>query len=125
MDLLDLLRWFMKIGDWLALIAAAAIGLLAGLFVPPGWWSILASMLISYHLFLGWLVLTAEKKMELVRPLGYPVTIHVACLVVIASIGMARSIVPHFEVFCCGVAVLALFERDWLFQTARATVRSN
>ena len=125
MDLLDLLRWFMKISDWLVLIAAAALGYLAGLFVPSGWWSIFTSMLISYHLFLGWLVLSAEKKMEMVRPFSYPATIHLACLVLILSIGSARFIVPHFEVFCCGVAVLALFERDYLFQTSKAAVPSE
>lgn len=125
MDLLDLLRWFMKLSDWLALIVAVAIGFVLGIFVPAGWWSIFTSMLISYHLFLGWLVFTAEKKMEMVRPFSYPATIHLACLVVIISMGTARFIIPHFEVLCGGVAVLALFERDWLFQTAKATVPSE
>jgi len=125
MDLLDLLCWFMKISDWLVLIAACAVGFLVGFLVPAGWWSIFTSMLISYHLFLGWLVLTAEKEMELVRPYSYPATIHLACLVVIVSIGSARFFVPHFEVFCSGVTVLALFERNWLFQTAKASVPSE
>ena len=124
MDLLDLLRWFMKISDWLALIAAAAIGYVAGFLVPAGWWSIFASMLISYHLFLGWLVFSSEKKMELVRPLGYPAMTHLICIALILCIGAARFIVPHFEVFCCGVAVLALFERDWLFESVKATAPS-
>ena len=108
MDLLDILRWFTKISDWLALIAAAAMGFLAGLFVPAGSWSIFASMLISYHLFLDWLVLTSEKKIEMVRPFSYPATLHFASIVVIGSLGTARFIVPHFELFCGGVAVLAL-----------------
>ena len=120
MDLLDLLWWFMKTGDWLALIVCAALGFLAGHFVPAGWWSIFVSMLISYHLFLGWLVFSAERKMEMARPLSYPAIIHLTCLMLIVLIGAARFIVPHFEVFCGGVAVLAFFERDWLFQTAKA-----
>lgn len=114
----------MKISDRLALIAAAATGYLAGFFVPAGWWSIYTSMLISYHLFLGWLALSSEKKMDVVRPLSYPVITHLVCLLLIVAIGTARFIVPHFEVFCCGVAVLALFERDWLFQTAKGAVPS-
>lgn len=122
MDLLDLLLWFMKTGDWLALIVSAVMGYLAGHFVPAGWWPIFVSMFVSYHLFLGWLVLSAEKRMEIARPLSYSAIIHLTCLVLIVSIGAARFIVPHFEVFCCGVAVLAFFERDWLFQTAKATV---
>lgn len=116
MDLLDLLLWVMPISDWLALIVACASGYLAGNFVPAGWCSIFTSMLLSYHLFLGWLVSTAATKMEIVRPLSYPAAIHLTCLVVIVSIGTGRMFVPHFDLVCCGVSVLALFERDWIFR---------
>lgn len=116
MDLLDVLLWLIKTTDWLALIGAGAIGYLAGLLVPPGWWSVFISMFVSYHLFLGWLVLTAKGKMQFVRPLIYPATTHLVCLVLILSLGSARFLVPHFDVVCCAVAVLAFFERDWLFQ---------
>lgn len=122
MDLLDLLLWFIRTTDWLALIVAGAIGYAAGLLAPTGWWSILISMLISYHVFLGWLVLTAKKKLEVMRPLSYAAMSHVACLVVIVSLGSGRIVVPHFDVVCCGVSVLAYFERDWLFQTAKTTI---
>ena len=125
MDLLDLLLWLIKTTDWLALVVAGAIGYAAGLFVPTGWWSILISMLISYHVFLAWLVLTAKNRLEVVRPLSYAAMIHVACLVVIVSLGSGRIIVPHFDLVCCGVAVLAYFERDWLLQTPKTTVPSE
>ena len=116
MDLLDLLLWFIKGRDWLALICACGIGFVAGHFVPTGWWSLCASMLVSYHLFLGWLLLTASNKVETMRPLSYSLAIHLSCLVVILFIGMGRLLVAHFDVICCGVAVFAFFERDWLFQ---------
>jgi hypothetical protein len=125
MDLLDLLLWLIKTTDWLALIVAGAIGYAAGLLAPTGWWSILTSMLISYHVFLGWLVLTAKNKLEVVRPISYAAMIHVACLVVIVSLGSGRIIVPHFDLVCCGVAVMAYFERDWLFQAPKTTVPSE
>jgi hypothetical protein len=118
MDLLDFLLWFMKASNWLALIVAGAIGYLAGSSVPAGWWSIFTSMLLSYHLFLCWLVFSSKGKMGTVRSLSYAAMIHVACLVVIAAIGSGRIFVPHFDVVCCGVAVLAFFERDWLFQSS-------
>ena len=121
MDLLDLLGWFMDMGDWLALIAAGAIGYLAGLFVPAGWGSILTSMLLSYHLFLGWLVLTAKKRMQIIQPISYPAMTHLVCLFLIVCLGAGRIFVPHFDVVCCGVGVLAFFERDWLFESTRAT----
>ena len=119
-DLLDLLLWLMPISDWLVLIVACAIGYVGGLFVPLGWCSIFTSMLLSYHLFLAWLVSTAGTNMEIVRPLTYPAAIHLACLVVIVSIGSGRLFVPHFDIVCCGVAVLARVERNWLFQPAKA-----
>src|ERR1700722_1800311 len=125
MDLLDLLLWLIKTSDWLALIVAGAIGYAAGFLVPTGWWAILTSMLISYHVFLGWLVLTAKNKLEVVRPLSYAAMIHVACLIVIVSLGSGRIIVPHFDLVCCGVAVLAHFERDWLLQAPEPTVPSE
>jgi len=119
-DPLDLLLWLIKTGDWVALIVAGGIGFAAGLFVPTGWWSIITSMLISYHLFLAWLVLTAKNKVEVVRPLSYAAMIHLTCLVLIVCLGSGRLIVPHFDVVCCGVAVLAFFERNWLFQSVKA-----
>lgn len=36
MDLLDLLLWFIKTGDWIALIVAGAIGYGAEFLVPTG-----------------------------------------------------------------------------------------
>jgi hypothetical protein len=120
MDLLDLLLWFIKGKDWLALVAAGGVGYLAGLVVPAGWWSIFISMLLAYHLFLGWLVLTAKNKMQIVRPLSYAASIHLACFVVIMGIGMGRNFVPHFDVVCCGVAVLGFFERNWLLEPVKA-----
>ena len=88
MDLLDLLLWFLKGSDWLALICACALGFLAGLFVPQGWWSIYTSILLSYHLFLAWLLVTAKDKVQTVRPLSYAIAIHAACLASLLILGM-------------------------------------
>jgi hypothetical protein len=115
-DLLDLLFLFIKPSDWLALIVAAGIGYFAGSLAPAGWLSILISMLLSYHLFLGWLVLRAGDDKQMARPSGSIAITHFVYLAVIVSLGMGRKIVPHFDVVCCGVAVLAFFESDWLLQ---------
>ena len=120
MDLLDLLWSFLKESDWFALIIAGGLGFLAGIFVPAGWWSIYTSIFVSYHLFLGWLLITAENKVETTWPFGYSVAIHASCLAGLLLLGAGRLFIPHFDVICCGVAVLAFFERDWLFQPTKA-----
>lgn len=122
MEMFEFLFLFLKTSDWLALIVAGAIGYVAGLFVPHGWYSVFTSILISYHLFLGWLLLTAKSNLQVIRPRGLAFLIHLVCVAVIVSIGAGRLFVPYFDIACCGVAVLAFFERDWLFVPAMAPV---
>ncbi len=112
----DILFWFMSGSDWFALICAVGLGFGAGFLAPQGWWSVYVSILVSYHLFLAWLLLTAKKPVETMRPLVYSAAIHICCLVVILAAGAGRLFVPHFDLLCCAVAVFAFFERDWLFQ---------
>jgi len=116
-DLSELLWWFLKPGDWFALIVCAGVGFAAGYYVRADRYAIFVSMLAAYHLFLLWLLLTSEKTVETMQPLLYTASIHVACVAVIVSIGVGGGrIVPHFDFICCGIAILAFFERDWLFQ---------
>ncbi len=116
-DLSELLRLFLKPGDWFALIVCAGLGFAAGYYVHADHYAIVVSMLAAYHLFLLWLVLTSEKTVETMRPFLYTASIHLACVAVIVSIGVGGGrIVPHFDFICCGIAILAFFERDWLFQ---------
>jgi hypothetical protein len=125
MDPLDLLFWLGKRGGWLALVVAGGLGFLAGLFVPPGWWSVSTSILVSYHLFLGWLLLTAKKDVETMRPLLYTLAVHFSCAVVILSFGMGRLFVAHFDAISCCVAIFAYFEREWLFQSTGMTAANG
>lgn len=117
MDLFDILFFFLKRGDWLALPISAGLGYLAGYYMPSGWPSILAAMLVSYHLFLVWLLLTAKDELQTMKSLGYAASVHLACLVVIVSLGSGQLFVPHFNWVCTCVALLAFFERSWLFET--------
>lgn len=75
-------------------------------FLPP------LSSLVGVH----W-----KNKLEIVRPFVYAAMIHLACLVVVVCLGSGRLIVPHFDLVCCGVAVLAFFEREWLFQSVHSS----
>ena len=121
-DLQEVLWWFLKPGDWFALIVCVGLGYAAGYFAPVGRYAIFVAMLAAYHLFLVWLLLTSEKTLETMRPLLYTASIHLACVAVIVSIGVGGGLfVPHFDFVCCGIAILAFFERDWLFQPIGTT----
>ena len=122
MDFLDILFFFIKLGDFLALLVCAALGYLAGLYVPHGWPSILTTMLVSYHLFLAWLVLSADKDLETIRSLGYAASIHIACMVLIVALGSGRLFIPGFNLICTAIALLAYFERGWIFEPRRAEI---
>ncbi|HEV2471206.1 MAG TPA: hypothetical protein VGS41_00975 [Chthonomonadales bacterium] len=121
-DLACLLWYFLKGGDWFALLVSGGLGYLAGHYVPQGWPSILTTMLVSYHLFLIWLLLTSDKDLEAMSSLGYAASIHLACMVVIVALGSGRLLVPHFDLVCAGIAVLAFFERSWIFEPRQAAI---
>lgn len=116
MDLLEILFCFISWGDWLALFVSGCLGYLAGYYMPHGWPSILTTMLVSYHLFLVWLLFNAKHGLQTIKSFGYVASIHLACLVVIVSLGSGQLVVPHFDWVCTGIALLAYFERGWLFE---------
>jgi hypothetical protein len=71
-------------------IVCAALGYLAGSFLPPGMWALSVSVLISYHLFLVWLLLTAEHEVGFSMPIVSSILTHVACLVVVVVMILGR-----------------------------------
>jgi hypothetical protein len=85
------------------------------MLVPYGWLSIYLSILVSYHLFLAWLLFTGKHKPFASLPTSYLLLSHLSCLGIILSLGMMRFFAPHFEIVCCAFAGLAFFEREWLF----------
>jgi hypothetical protein len=100
--------------DIAAFFAATILGYLAGAIVP-GSWSIYVSILVSYHLFLAWLVFSAEQKTGASLPLASTIITHLACLAVVIPLSMGRSHIPFFGIFRYAIASLAIFERGWLF----------
>src|ERR1035438_7377322 len=101
--------------DILAFAVASLLGYLAGAFLPPGEWAIYTSILVSYHLFLAWLVITADHKTGFSLPIISTLLTHLACMAVVLTLGMGRHYVPFFGIFRYGIAALAIFERNWLF----------
>jgi len=101
--------------DVVAFMFAGLLGYLAGTLVPAGPWAIYTSILVSYHLFLVWLVVMADDKIGISLPVASTIVTHLACLAIILPLGMARHFVPFFGILRYGIAALAIFERDWLF----------
>jgi hypothetical protein len=101
--------------DLAVFMLACALGWLASSFIPEGAWAVYTSVLVAYHLFLAWLVITAEGETGVSLPVASTIVTHLACLAIIFPLGMARHFVPFFGVVRYGIAALAIFERGWLF----------
>jgi hypothetical protein len=101
--------------DVVVFMFASLAGYFVGRLMPPGLWAIYMSILVSYHLFLAWLVLTADHEVGFSMPIVSTITTHLACMVVVVGLGMGRHFVPFFGVLRYGIAGLAIFERGWLF----------
>jgi hypothetical protein len=101
--------------DIAAFVVAGLLGYGAGRLVPAGWWAIYTSILVSYHLFLAWLVLSADQKAGLSLPIVSTIATHLACLTIVVALGLGRHLSPLFGLLRYGIAALAIFERGWLF----------
>ena len=101
--------------DIAAFFVASLVGYFVGALMPAGPWALYTTILVSYHLFLIWLVIAAEHRTGLSLPVVSTALTHLACLAVILPLGMAGQYMPFFSVFRYGIAALALFESGWLF----------
>lgn len=101
--------------DIVAFFVAGLLGYLSATLVPAGTWAALTSILVSYHLFLAWLVITGENEAGISLRTLPTIATHLACLVLIVPAALAHRFIPFFGVFRYGIVGLAIFERGWLF----------
>jgi len=101
--------------DAAAFVVACILGYLIGTLLPAGPWAIYTSVLVGYHLFLAWLVITADHEVGFSLPVVSTIVTHLACLGCVIAILLARRYIPFFRYFGMGIAGLAIFERGWLF----------
>lgn len=109
--------------DAVAFLIACVLGYLIGTLLPAGPWATYTSILVGYHLFLAWLVITADHEAGFSLPVVSTIVTHLACLGCVIGILLARRYIPFFRYFGMGIAGLAVFERGWLFvkTTPKAT----
>jgi hypothetical protein len=112
--LLRLLAMVVKSSDLIAFLVSAFIANLVSSFLPQGAWYNYDYILISYNLFLIWLVIKAEHVMGISFPLGISLMTHAVCLVLIVPIGMGNGVIPYFEYVRFCVPILAYVERNLL-----------
>lgn len=101
--------------DIAAFVFAGLFGYLVGSLIHDVSWSVYVSILVSYHLFLAWLVITADHEGGFSLPILSTILTHLACLALILTLGMGHNFVPFFGILRFGIAGLAVFECRWLF----------
>jgi hypothetical protein len=103
--------------DFAAFVIAALAGFAAGNLFGDSSWSVYVSILVSYHLFLAWVVFNQSGRAGLAMPVWMTALTHAACMVV--ALGPAVVSTEHhtlgFGLFRYAIAGLAIFETGWLF----------
>jgi len=105
--------------DVVPFVIAGVIGYFAGRLVPDHDWAVYTSILISYHLFLAWLVFTGDKDGGVSLGVLSTILTHAACLFLAIAVAMARHYIPFFGILRFGISSIAVFERMWLFSGGR------
>jgi hypothetical protein len=93
----------------------SGIGYLIAISLPEGPLTAYVPLLVSYHLFLAYLVITENQKVGFSMPVGQTIITHSACLALLVGLAMGRHLVPFFGLIRLLVPGLAPFEADWLF----------
>lgn len=93
----------------------AVVGALIGHYFFEGAAAAYASLLISYHFFLAFLVFTSEKEKGLSMPLWITVLTHTAVLGLLVSLAYGRAHIPFFSFISWCIPALVPFEVNWLF----------
>jgi hypothetical protein len=113
-SLLRMLAKAAKSSDLVAFLVSAFIANFVSRFLPEGKWYNYDYILISYNLFLIWLVVKAERVERISLPIGLTLTTHAVSLVLIAPIGLGDGVIPYFEYLRFCVPTLAYIEQKWL-----------
>jgi hypothetical protein len=102
---------------------AGVIGYFVGRLVPDHTWAVYTSILVSYHLFLAWLVFTGDKNGGVSLGILSTILTHSACLFLAVAVVMARHYIPFFSILRFGISSIAVFERGWLFSGEKPKTR--
>ncbi len=96
-------------------VICALIGIIIGHYLLEGTLAVYVSMLISFHLYLGYLVVMENREKGLSLPVGSTLLTHAACLMLLIGLVELRHHISFFWVIQYFVPALAPFEAEWLF----------
>jgi hypothetical protein len=96
-------------------LVSAGIAWVIGHYFGNGTVATLASILISYHAYLAFLVLIADHETGFSMPVLQTIVTHLACLAIVVSLGLGRHYIPFFGLIRLFIPALAPFEITWLF----------
>ena len=113
MGISSLLR--LRRGDGWALLLSCLIGAFLARFIHDAKWSTQAYLLLSYHLFLAYLVMRRGVESKHPIPLAGGIAVHFAFVVLIVGIGFFGVHYVWFRLVRYAVAGLAVFERWFIF----------
>ncbi|MGD0940242.1 MAG: hypothetical protein ABR905_11070 [Terracidiphilus sp.] len=106
-------------------LVCALIGLGTAHFLPGGWWSIFAYLLITYHLYLGYHVIISEHETGFSLPVGSTIITHLACVSLVVCFALGRGLIPFFGLIRLFVPALAPFEAQWLFSGKKSNSKNK
>ena len=109
----------LEVRDVFAYAICGALGFGAGLMVPDPSWGSAVAILVSYHLFLIWLVISGDDEAGMSQGLFVTIFTHLACVFLMVAMARTLRYMPMFRIARYSVAALALFERKWLFAISR------
>lgn len=104
-----------------AFVISSLIGFVIARYLFDGAWATYAYILISYHLFLAWLVITAEHETGFSMPIVSTIVTHLSCLTIVVGVTYGRHYIPFFGLIRYCIPALAPFERDWVFKGSKKT----
>ena len=109
----------LAIKNVVAFVFCTLAGYIVSSFLPEGAWFIFAYVLVTYHLFLVWLVMTAEFEAGFTPPIGSTILTHLICLILVVFIGIELRHIPYFGLIRYVVPALGVFEIKWLFDRGK------
>jgi hypothetical protein len=96
-------------------LVCSLIGFVIGNYLLTGAAAAYASILISYHLYLAFLIVLAPRKAVIALPIGQTILTHAAFLAVVVALPFLRHSIPFFGIIRLFIPALAPFEVKWLF----------
>jgi hypothetical protein len=98
-----------------AFVISSLIGFVIAHYLLEGAAAAYTSILISYHLFLVYLIVSAEHEKGLSMSIGMAIPTHAAFLALLVGTAYMREHVPFFGLIRLLIPALAPFETKWLF----------